>query len=265
VRLGRRPIVEWNEMTDSIDDLVARMREQLDQMAAAGDARRFFHATYMRTTQAVADEIQRGGFADADWMRRWDIVFAELYLDALAADIRGDAVPGPWQVAFAAALERPNLAPLRHVLFGMNAHINFDLPQALLAVIGPADFDDPAVLASRLADHRHLDDVLQSRVGAEDQELAAVSRVTLLDRLLKPANRAASKRFLAESRDKVWHNTRQLDRARREGSYVDRLADLERLCERRLAELTAPGPVLLRLAARGFGVVLPPTTPVTGT
>jgi hypothetical protein len=145
------------------------------------------------------------------------------------------------------------------VLFGINAHINYDLPQALLAVISPADFDDPALVRRREADHRHLDDVLSARVSAEDQELGAVSKVTLLDRLLRPANRAASRRFLAEAREKVWRNAIVLDRARRVGEerYAEVLAELERLCTARLADLTAPGPVLLRLARRGFGVLLP--------
>jgi hypothetical protein len=81
-----------------------------------------------------------------------------------------------------AAREHPDLPPLRHVLFGINAHINYDLPQALLAVISTADFDDDSLLRAREADHRHLDEVLQSRVSAEDAELGAVSRVTVLDR-----------------------------------------------------------------------------------
>src|SRR5450759_836696 len=61
--------------------------------------------------------------------------------------------------------------PLRHVLLGMNAHINFDLPQALLAVISDDEFSDPALLARREADHRRIDDVLSARVSAEDDEL----------------------------------------------------------------------------------------------
>jgi hypothetical protein len=246
----------------SIDELLARMRADLAELNAAGDARRFFHATYMRTTQAVAAEIERGGFADPDWVRRWDLAFAELYVDAaLGAAQAGQPVPGPWRVAFDTAASRPAAAPLQHVLFGLNAHINFDLPQALLAVISSADFDDPTVIARRAADHRHVDTVLQSRVGAEDDELGAVSRVTLLDRLLRPANRAASRRFLAEAREKVWHNTVVLDRARRvgEAEYATTLLELERRCAARVLDLTRPGPVLLRLARRGFGVTLPAT------
>ena len=44
-------------------------------------------------------------------------------------------------------------------------------------------------------------------VAAEDDELGSRS---LLDRLLTPLNRLASKRFLREARRKVWHNTDEL-------------------------------------------------------
>jgi len=223
------------------------------------DPRRYFHATYLRTTQAVADEIDRAGFADNTWVSRWDVAFAQLYVDALDAARRGEAVPGPWRIAFDAALAAPDLPPLRHVLFGLNAHINYDLPQALIAVISPVDFDDPVVRRARQVDHEHVDVVLQARVGAEEQELEAVSTVTMIDRLLRPANRMASRRFLAEARRKVWHNAAVLDRARRDGEarYAATLAVLEELCAARVRELTRPRAVLLSLARKGFGVVLP--------
>lgn len=248
-----------DDATDGIAGLLERMRAHLATLDGRQDARRFFHATYLRTTEAVGGEIDRGGFLDGDWLTRWDLAFAGFYVDALDADLRGEPVPAPWRVAFDAARDQPDLPPLRHVLFGINAHINYDLPQALLAVIGPAGFDDPALLTRREADHRHLDDVLQARVGAEDEELGALSQVTIVDRLLRPANRAGTRRFLAESRAKVWRNSVVLDRARRDGPdrYETVLAELERLCSARLAALSAPGPVLLRLAVRGFGVLLP--------
>jgi hypothetical protein len=245
-------------MYDSIPALVERMEADLATLPE-GDARRFFHATYLRTTRAVAEEIGRGGFLDGPWLERWDVVFAELYLDALHADLRGEPIPQPWRIAFDTAAARPDLPPLRHVLLGMNAHINYDLPQALVAVISPAEFDDPAVRARRAADHRHIDEVLLARVGAEDVELSAASRLSLLDRLLGPVNRAATRRLLTEARAKVWRNAVALDRARRVGPprYAAVLADLEVLCAARLADLTAPGQVLLKLTRRGFGVVLP--------
>jgi hypothetical protein len=239
--------------------LIVRMEADLEGLRAGRDGRRHFHATYLRTTRAVADEIARGGFADNVWLERWDLVFADLYLDALAADRAGRPVPAPWRIAFDAARNRLDLPPVRHVLLGMNAHISYDLPQALIAVIEPGEFDDPALLRRRAADHWHVDDVLLARVGAEDGELGSASRLTLLDRMLRPANRAATRRILVESRAKVWHNTAVLDKARRIGpdQYADTLARLEALCAARVADLTAPGQVLLKLGRRGFGVVLP--------
>ena len=90
--------------------------------------------------------------------------------------------------------------------------------------------------------------------------MAARSAMSLLDRALQPLNRRASKRFLREARQKVWHNTLALHEARCTGpeSYATRLGELEVLSAARIADLLAPGQVLLRLAVAGFGVVLPP-------
>jgi hypothetical protein len=243
----------------SIDSVVARMTALLDELAGAGDARAAFHATYLRTTQAVAAALRAGAFQDGDWVERWDVAFAGLYLDALEADRRGEPVPRPWSVAFAAASGERSLPALRHVLLGMNAHINYDLPQALLAVISDAEFDDPALLARREADHRKIDEVLSARVRAEDDELRALAPArSWRDDALQPLNRAATRRFLRESRAKVWANAVTLSRSRRQGeeAYAARLAQLEELSATRVADLERPGPVLLRLAAGGFGVLL---------
>jgi hypothetical protein len=114
-------------------------------------------------------------------------------------------------------------------------------------------------------------DVLVVRVGSEDREIAAAERPgdrSLADRLLVPMNRAGSKRFLKEARRKVYDNARLLSLARRRGpeALAARLSQLEELCRLRVADLRAPGQVLLKLTLRGFGVVLPddPTSPVGG-
>ena len=242
---------------DPVAEVAARMRQRLSTLPADRSSRAPFLATYLRTTEAVGAAVDTGSFEDPDWVRRWDVVFAELYLTAHDADLSGDParVPRPWRLAFGAP---PQLPALRHVLLGINAHINYDLPQALLAVIPPSDFDDAALLARRRRDHDRIDAVLSSRVGAEDGELRAGQ--SRLDRVLAPVNRRASKRFLAEARRKVWHNAAELHAARLRGddAYRLRLAELEVLAAARIADLLAPGQVLLRLAVAGFGVVLPP-------
>jgi len=242
---------------DGITEMVARMQQRLEALPPELTHRRIFLGTYLRTTQAVGAAIDRAGFEDPDWVEAWDVTFAELYLDAHDGDIAGKPVARPWQLAFEAPADLP---PLRHVLLGINAHVNYDLPQALLAVISDADFTDPVLMDRRRRDHERIDEVLASRVGAEDDELAASGAKVVLDRLLTPLNRLSSRRFLREARQKVWHNTAELQRARLEGSaeYSVRLAELELLSAAKIADLLAPGQVLLRLAVAGFGVTLPP-------
>ena len=247
-------------MADSaaVREVVVRMQQRLDTLPPDRASRRPFLSTYMRTTEAVGAAVGDALFEDPDWVQRWDVAFAQLYLDAFDADRAGDRtrLPRPWRLAFGAPAD---LAPLRHVLLGINAHINYDLPQALLAVISPDEFADAALLARRHRDHERIDTVLTERVKAEDAELAAGGRA-LVDRALAPLNRLGSQRFLREARQKVWHNVSELHAARLSGAdmYRVRLGELEVLSAARIADLLAPGQVLLRLAVAGFGVALPP-------
>jgi hypothetical protein len=247
----------------AIDDVVARMAALLATLD--GDPARFFLGTYLRTTQAIGRAVDDGAFEDPDWMAAWDAEFAGRYVRALEAHRRDPRTPpAPWRLAFGA---RPDLPPEAHVLLGVNAHINFDLPQSLVAMIPTADFRDPLQLGSRERDHERVDDVLARRVAAEDLALErAGGRRTPVDRVLAPVNRAASRAFLREARRKVWANAAALDAARQAGSaaLARRVADLEEVSAARVRDLLRSGPVLIRLAVRGFGVTLPPARTTGG-
>jgi hypothetical protein len=130
------------------------------------------------------------------------------------------------------------------VLLGMNAHINDDLPQALQAVISDARG------RRRSAGGR----------GAAGRSGPGRRSPTLFDRAMAPLNRAATRRFLTEARGKVWRSAEALQAARVRGpdAYRRILAELEILNAARIHDLLAPGFVVVRLAAGGFGVVIPP-------
>ena len=139
--------VSWGTVTDSpIDVVAARMRQRLDRVA---DRRRPpcdlpQHLPGHHGGGRPAGDGP-GSFEIWKWVQRWDACFAQLYLDAHDADVAGDVdrVPRPWRLAFGAPAELP---ALRHVLLGINAHVNYDLPQAMLAVISPDDFADPVLI-----------------------------------------------------------------------------------------------------------------------
>ncbi len=240
---------------EDIAGVVKQLQHRIDALPAGLDQRRVFLQTYQRTSVAVGAAVDRAAFEDPRWVARWSAVFADFFLAAHDADLSGGFVPRPWRLAFEASTDHH---PLVHLLLGMNAHINFDLPQAMLAVINDSDFDHEELLAERRRDHERIDHVLVARVAAEDGELGGRRRIR--DRLLTPLNRLSSRRLLRESRRCVWHNVLELHEAQTLGAeaYRTRLAELETVASAKIADLLAPGQVLLRLALVGFGVRLPP-------
>src|SRR6476660_1012798 len=171
-------------MADAVAAVATKMQSRLEGLGPQDASLQEFLGTYRRTTIAVGKAVDDGLFEDPAWVERWDVAFAELYLDALDLHLSGGRPPRPWRLAFEAPSDLP---ALRQVLLGINAHVNYDLPQALLGVISDDDFTDPAVMDSRRRDHERIDGVLASRVAAEDAELATQGR-TLLDRVLQPLN-----------------------------------------------------------------------------
>ena len=239
----------------TIGQVVDQLQERIDALPLEQVHRRTFITTYRRTTQAVSDAVDAAFFEDPDWVVRWDVAFADLFIAAHDADQAGGQVPRPWRLAFQA---EPKLPSIVHLLLGMNAHINYDLPPATLSVIADHDFEDPPLIDRRRRDHERINRILARRVAAEDHAIGGTR--SLLDRILTPANRLSSRRFLREARHKVWLNVAELQRARLQGTrtYNDRLAELEVLAAAKIADLLRPGQVLVRLAMTGFGVTLPP-------
>jgi hypothetical protein len=93
----------------------------------------WFTRLYRTVTEAVEAELAGQTFADPTCLARLDVVFVNLYLDALRAWAKAPAnAPKAWLPLFAAR-STPRIAPIQFALAGMNAHINRDLPVAIVA------------------------------------------------------------------------------------------------------------------------------------
>ncbi len=116
----------------TIDDVVQRM-ESIDQLLPDGDGLKWFNRLYLMVTKQVDLNPPMGGWKDADWLLRLDVVFAGLYFGAVAVFLSGDSsVASSWSamlsVRYAVGIDR-----IQFAMAGMNAHINHDLALALLA------------------------------------------------------------------------------------------------------------------------------------
>jgi hypothetical protein len=127
----------------TIADVVARM-DALSARWPASDGVRAFNEMYLETTRQVAASLADRTFADREFIDRLDVRFADLYFDALEAHERDpQSAPRCW-AALIEARDRPGTNPLQFALAGMNAHISYDLPRALVATVRDfgGDLDD---------------------------------------------------------------------------------------------------------------------------
>ncbi len=119
------------DIVDPIEAVAARM----DAIAAPldeNDGVRRFNELYLAVTRAVAVESATATYADAAFISRLDVVFADLYFEAVDEVAAGRGIPRAWAPLFEAR-SKPGIAPLQFAIAGMNAHINHDLVLALVA------------------------------------------------------------------------------------------------------------------------------------
>jgi len=116
----------------SIDEVIARL-QSIDAELPPGDGVACFNRMYLQVTQGVNQQVQQGLFGDPAFMEHLDVVFANRYFAAVDASSGPlSAAPVAWQPLLAARAVT-GIEPVQFALAGMNAHINLDLPLAVVA------------------------------------------------------------------------------------------------------------------------------------
>ncbi len=161
----------------SVDDVLGGLDDVVDRAIADQDARGYFAVLYRKVTATVKEGIASGFFDDAERMERLDVLFAQRYFDAIAAQDRGDAPTDSWAVAFAAGRRWRPLV-LQHLLVGINAHINLDLG------IAAARCSPGGELPGLRRDFDRINAVLAAMVASLQRDLTRISPwLGLLDRV----------------------------------------------------------------------------------
>ena len=120
-----------------IEEVVARMTA-IDQALPPADGISCFNKLYLEVTKSVLGAVGQTTFADPGFLIRLDIAFANLFFAALSAFEAGSPdTPHAWLPLFEARSSSA-IAPIQFALAGMNAHINRDLPVALVDIFAAA-------------------------------------------------------------------------------------------------------------------------------
>lgn len=185
----------------SIEDVMAGLSMLEQAFVERRDRRGVFVSAYIQITGELIQRIGDGRFDDDEWLSSYVVAFAELYRHALATYEQGDleAVPKPWRAAFDAALDGSSVI-IQDLILGINAHINHDLPLALLRV--SIDPDRP----SRYRDHTSVNDALQAATNIVQERLSEIYAPALgfLDLAGGEADEVLTNFSFAKARDNAW-------------------------------------------------------------
>lgn len=147
----------------------------LDLALPDADGLKWFNWLYLSVTKAV--DLSVGAppgngpvWNCPDWLARLDVVFAGLYLSALAKWLTpGEIAPKCWKVLFRARNDA-RLARIQFALAGVNAHIDHDLPGALVQTCREFSIE-PVHLSPQYRDYCAINDLLDGIVDTAKKEL----------------------------------------------------------------------------------------------
>ena len=117
----------------TVAGVIERLR-RIDAELPADDGVAVFNRVYLEVTERVGSLLDGlagpSPFSDSDLLAELDVRFAALWLHAYDAERSGRPVPSAWRPLFEA--RRGSQLPVQFALAGMNAHIEHDLPLAVV-------------------------------------------------------------------------------------------------------------------------------------
>jgi hypothetical protein len=153
----------------SIPD-VLQIMQNIAAICADDDGLKWFNWLYLQVTAAVETRVATaGGFSDPVWLAQLDIQFASLYFSAIRTSLSNQPTPGCWQTVFSCR-NRNAVARIQFALAGMNAHINHDLPDAIVNTCR-VTATTPDHGGTHYTDYTALNSTLYSLIENAKQEL----------------------------------------------------------------------------------------------
>jgi hypothetical protein len=189
---------------NDIDQVITLLGPIIDGYVRQRSPLAYFPALYRVVTTHVRAKILEGNyFDDGPRMNMLDTAFANRYF---AAYDECSANPGParaWKAVFEAE-KRRGVLMLQHLVLGMSAHINFDLPQST-AALGAEALPDVRADFERI--NKILADLLDRVQGVLDRFSPFIK---LLDGFLGTADEAIANFSIDVAREEAWHEAERL-------------------------------------------------------
>ena len=195
----------------TIDEVVRDFAAREARFRSAADRRCIFLTLYGLVSTEIRSRLNERYFTDNEWAHRYAVTFANLYREALERYDAGrlTEVPKAWRLCFDAAKAGNGLV-LQDMFLGVNAHVNNDLP---LALVGASIEPDRAL---RYKDHTAVNTVLGRITERATQRVAALYApgLTAMDELGGQVDELMSSFSLQVAREGAWESAVSLASAR---------------------------------------------------
>ena len=185
----------------SIEQVSAHM-QAIDAALPPSDGVACFNRMYLAVTHQIAERVKQDLFEDAAFVSRLDVVFANFYFDAVAwlAGPPSAGPPAAWQPLLEARSTK-GIEPIQFALAGMNAHINHDLPLAVVSTCGELSTAPSA--GSHHRDYKLVNGLLDASEQAVRQEFET-KRALALDQHLTGVATVVCNWSINAARDVAW-------------------------------------------------------------
>jgi uncharacterized protein DUF5995 len=198
----------------SVADVLARMRAIATDVPA-GDGPGVFNGVYTRVTEMVLDQLTTGDvFHDDAFIADLDVRFAGYWFDAY--DATTDK-PKAWAPLFAART-RTGILPIQFALAGMNAHIENDLPLAVISTCAARKCTPDSRGVHQ--DYEKINELLAS-VEAEIRRSFLTEVEKCIDDHLDPVVHLITSWKIEKARDFAWLTAQTLWELRRSRRLFD--------------------------------------------
>ena len=195
------------ERVGRVTEVIARLKGIVAALPP-GDGVRAFSSLYLAVTEEVAEAAKPGGLEDPRFVRWLDVVFANLFFEALRNAVLGTGpVPKAWAPLLHGRAGR-GVLPLQFALAGMNAHINRDLPLALVQTCEDRKLE-PRRRTPQHRDFRQIDSLLKSVEARVKAELVT-DALRDFDVALGELDDVIAMWNVERARDAAWNNAETL-------------------------------------------------------
>ena len=190
------PHVTINDVLNELDKIINDSVRDKNYLA-------IFAWVYKRTTEQIKAEVEKGSFEKGESLLQFDIIFANLYLDAYRDYKDNKPLSQSWKIAFDAATEKHTI--IQHLMMGMNAHINLDLSIAASTVM------EGKPMAELEHDFNKVNEVLASLLDDMQVKIGKVSKLMfLLDLIGKRTDEKVINFSMEKARTQSWFTANEL-------------------------------------------------------